>query len=171
MYEYFMPIIQKGNNIIDKEIQKKIDIQQKLDFTKAKLKVFQRHDTIKVVKESVNISESPIKTTLYKIEQNENAQISKLAESMAKRTEAAIHKIEQNENAQISKLAESMTKTTESILRNIEQNESENISKMIKNMHKITDATFDRVQQISNKSGIDLKYAKLSEKSQHPWFQ
>jgi hypothetical protein len=144
--------------IIREEINSKTETEQKLNFNKAKLKVIKYHNTVTAKKEPTNFLRSVAPdSTLHKIEQNENVQISKLAESMAKMTEVTIHKIEQNENVQISKLAESMAKMTEATLRKIEQHESVKISKMIENMHKMTKINIDQLQQIPDYLEIDLK--------------
>jgi len=159
--------------IIREEIKSSTETEQKLNFNKAKLKVIKYHNTVTAKKEPTNLLRSEVapQATLHKIEQNKNAQISKLAESMAKMTEDTMHKIEQNKNAQISKLAESMAKMTEATLRKVEQNECAKISKMIEHMHKMTKINIDEFQQIPDFSEIDLKQTKVTEKSHQPWFQ
>jgi len=159
--------------IIREEVKSSTETEQKLNFNKPKLKVIKYHNTVTAKNETTNLLRSEVAAgaTLHKIGQNKNAKISKLAESMAKMTEAALRKIEQNECAKISKLAESMAKMTEAVLRKIEQNECAKISKMIEHMHKMTKINIDEFQQIPDYSEIDLKQTKVTEKSHQPWFQ
>jgi hypothetical protein len=159
--------------IIREEVKSSTETEQKLNFNKAKLKVIKHHNTVTAKKETANLlrSEVALDTTLHKIGQDKNAKISKMAESMAKMTEATLLKIEQNECAKISKMAESMAKMTEATLLKIEQNECAKISKMIEHMHKMTEINIDELQQIPDNSEIDLKQTKVAEKSNQPWFQ
>ena len=133
--------------IIREEVKSSTETEQKLNFNKAKLKVIKHHNTITAKKETTNLlrSEVALDTTLHKIGQDKNAKISKLAESMAKMTEATLRKIEQNECAKISK--------------------------MIQHMHEMTEINIDELQQIPDYSEIDLKQTKVIEKSNQPWFQ
>ena len=133
--------------IIREEVKSSTETEQKLNFNKAKLKVIKHHNTITAKKETTNLlrSEVALDTTLHKIGQAKNAKISKLAESMAKMTEATLRKIEQNECAKISK--------------------------MIQHMHEMTEINIDELQQIPDYSEIDLKQTKVIEKSNQPWFQ
>ena len=118
--------------IIREEINSKTETEQKLNFNKAKLKVIKYHNTVTAKKEPTNFLRSVA-------------------------PDSTLHKIEQNENVQISKLAESMAKMTEATLRKIEQHESVKISKMIENMHKMTKINIDQLQQIPDYLEIDLK--------------
>ena len=133
--------------IIREEVRSSTETEQKLNFNKAKLKVIKHHNTVTAKKETTNLlrSEVALDTTLHKIGQDKNAKISKMAESMAKMTEATLLKIEQNECAKISK--------------------------MIEHMHKMTEINIDELQQIPDNSEIDLKQTKVTEKSNQPWFQ
>jgi len=133
--------------IIREEVKSSTETEQKLNFNKAKLKVIKHHNTITAKKETANLlrSEVALDTTLHKIGQDKNAKISKMAESMAKMTEATLRKIEQNECAKISK--------------------------MIQHMHEMTEINIDELQQIPDYSEIDLKQTKVIEKSNQPWFQ
>ena len=133
--------------IIREEVKSSTETEQKLNFNKAKLKVIKHHNTITAKKETANLlrSEVALDTTLHKIGQDKNAKISKMAESMAKMTEATLRKIEQNECAKISK--------------------------MIEHMHEMTEINIDELQQIPDYSEIDLKQTKVIEKSNQPWFQ
>ena len=133
--------------IIREEVKSSTETEQKLNFNKAKLKVIKHHNTVTAKKETTNLlrSEVALDTTLHKIGQDKNAKISKLAESMAKMTEATLRKIEQNECAKISK--------------------------MIEHMHRMTEINIDELQQIPDNSEIDLKQTKVTEKSNQPWFQ
>ena len=133
--------------IIREEVKSSTETEQKLNFIKAKLKVIKHHNTVTAKKETTNLlrSEVALDTTLHKIGQDKNAKISKMAESMAKMTEATLLKIEQNECAKISK--------------------------MIEHMHKMTEINIDELQQIPDNSEIDLKQTKVTEKSNQPWFQ
>jgi len=133
--------------IIREEVKSSTETEQKLNFNKAELKVIKHHNTITAKKETTNLlrSEVALDTTLHKIGQDKNAKISKMAESMAKMTEATLLKIEQNECAKISK--------------------------MIEHMYKMTEINIDELQQIPDNSEIDLKQTKVTEKSNQPWFQ
>ena len=133
--------------IIREEIKSSTETEQKLNFNKAKLKVIKYHNTVTAKKEPTNLLRSEVAP------------------------QATLHKIEQNKNAQISKLAESMAKMTEATLRKVEQNECAKISKMIEHMHKMTKINIDEFQQIPDFSEIDLKQTKVTEKSHQPWFQ
>ncbi|HSB57857.1 MAG TPA: hypothetical protein VLD38_08640 [Nitrosopumilaceae archaeon] len=119
-----MPIIQEESDSVSNKLDKQ------LKFNNAKLNVSNFHDEVIKKNRDTDILDSEISIdTLRKIKQNEDAQISKMAEHMAKMTEVTLQKIKQNEDARISKMAEHMAKMTEDTISKFEKIQKESRSK------------------------------------------